>query len=225
LIDDDYQLTNLLCQLLKEDGYGTLWAPDGVEGLAMVRQHQPDLVLLDVMMPRMDGWETCHQIRQFSDIPIIFLSCRAAEADLVRGLELGADDYVPKPCSYPELAARIRAVLRRSRKQLLKAGATIIDRRLTVDRTRREVLIHGKPVGLSNIEYKLLTCLIDNAGRTLTHRSLLIQVWVWDRAESTSYLKVHIHRLRHKIEKDPSHPEYILTDWALGYQFKPPNNA
>ena len=96
---------------------------------------------------------------------------------------------------------------------------------MTVDRTRREVLIHGKPVGLSSIEYKLLTCLIDNAGRTLTHRSLLIQVWGWDRAESTSYLKVYIHRLRHKIEKDPSHPEYILTDWALGYQFKRPNNA
>ena len=220
LIEDDEQLSYLLSQQLQDDGYGTLCASDGVQGLAMVQQHEPDLVLLDVMMPRMDGWETCRQIRQISDVPIIIVSCRTTELDRVRGLELGADDYVSKPISYLELVARIRAALRRGSRPLLKTQMTVVDDRLAVDRTHREVLVDGQPVPLSAVEYKVLTCFLDHAGRTLTHRSLLVQVWGWEYAEETNYLKVYVHRLRKKIERDPAHPSYILTERGLGYRFQ-----
>jgi two-component system KDP operon response regulator KdpE len=222
LIEDDQQLSYLLSQQLQDEGYRTFCASDGVRGLAMVQQHEPDLVLLDVVMPRMDGWETCRQIRQCSDVPIIIISCRGAELDRVRGLELGADDYITKPISYLELVARIRAALRRGNRPMLKTQLTVIDDRLTVDRAAREALVDGQPVPLTTIEYKLLTCLIDHGQCPLTHRSLLVQVWGWEYAEETDYLKVYVHRLRQKIEEDPTTPRYILTERGLGYRFHIP---
>ena len=222
LIEDDRQLSYVLSQQLEDDGYRVLCAGDGARGLAMAQQHLPDLVLLDVMMPRMDGWETCRQFRQFSDVPIVIVSCRTTELDKVRGLELGADDYVTKPISYPELAARIRAALRRGSRPLIKTQMVAVDGRLLIDRIRREVVVDGQPVGLSAIEYKLMACFLDHAGRTLTHRSLLVQVWGWEYAEETDYLKVYVHRLRKKIEEDPARPCYILTVRGLGYRFEKP---
>ena len=222
LIEDDQQLSFLLSQQLHDEGYRVICAGDGVRGHAMLQQHEPDLVLLDIIMPRMDGWETCRQIRQCSDVPIIIISCRGAELDRVRGLELGADDYITKPISYPELTARIRAALRRGNRPLLKAQMTVVDDRLALDRALREALIDGQPVPLTAVEYKLLKCLVDHCGRPLTHRSLLIQVWGWEYVDEKDYLKVYVHRLRRKIERDPAHPRYIQTERGLGYSFRIP---
>jgi two-component system KDP operon response regulator KdpE len=222
LIEDDQQLSSLLSQQLQDEGYRVICASDGVRGHTLVQQHEPDLVLLDIIMPRMDGWETCRQIRQCSDVPIIIVSCRGAELDRVRGLELGADDYVTKPISYPELTARIRAGLRRGNRPLLKTQMTVVDDRLAIDSALREALVDGQSIPLSAVEYKLLKCFVDHRGRLLTHRSLLIQVWGWEYIQERHYLKVYVHRLRKKIEQDPTNPHYIQTERGLGYRFRVP---
>jgi two-component system KDP operon response regulator KdpE len=170
----------------------------------------------------MNGWETCRRIREISDVPIIMLTALGEELNKVRGLELGADDYITKPFSFIELAARIRAALRRYRYPLSGKSATRIDDRLIVDRPHRQVIVDGQAVKLSPIEHKLMDCFLDNAGRVLTHQCLLTQVWGWEYTEETDYLKVYVHHLRKKIEKDPSNPHYILTERGLGYRFQIP---
>jgi two-component system KDP operon response regulator KdpE len=220
VVEDDKTLAQLLQENLQDEGYEVLLAHDGVQGLQVFEAHDVDLVLLDIVMPRMDGWETCRRIREISDVPIVMLSAKEDVLDRVRGLELGADDYVTKPFNSMELVARIRAALRRRHYPLTQQSTVQVDGRLTIDRTHREVLVEGRAVELSAIEFRLLACLLDNAGRISTHQSLLTQVWGWEYAEETDYLKVYIHHLRKKIEPDPSRPCYILTERGKGYRFQ-----
>lgn len=222
VIEDEPEIIELLDLGLKQQGYIVLVARDGVEGLQVLQSQLPHLVLLDVMLPRMNGWETCRRIREISDTPIIMLTALCSDEDKVRGLDLGADDYVTKPFSMEELVARIRAALRRNIGPMTKDEVVRIDERLVFDRSQRNVLADGQMVELSPIEYRMLNCFVDNAGRVLTHQSLLTQVWGWEYADETDYLKVYIHHLRKKIEKEPSRPRYILTERGLGYRFQIP---
>lgn len=222
IIEDSTDLVSMLRVRLEAEGYEVASACDGVVGLKVLQAQQPDLVLLDVMMPRMNGWETCARIRQLSDVPIIMLTALDEEISTIRGLELGADDYITKPFSFMELSARIRATLRR-RTHPIVGGATVkIDERLTVDQKSCRVIVDGKAMDLSPIEFKLLVCFTENIGRVLTHQSLLTQVWGWEYADETDYLKVYIHHLRQKIEPDPRRPRYIVTERGLGYRFQVP---
>jgi two-component system KDP operon response regulator KdpE len=222
IVEDDKTLAHLLREDLQDEGYEVLLAEDGVEGVQVVQTHCVDLVLLDILLPRMDGWETCRRVREVSDAPIIMLTAKGEVLDRVRGLELGADDYVIKPFNSMELLARIRAALRRRNYPLTEQCTIQVDDRLVIDRTHREVLIEGQNVELSAIEFKLLSCLVDNAGRISTHQSLLTQVWGWEYADETDYLKVYVHHLRKKIEPNPSRPCYILTERGKGYRFQIP---
>ena len=222
LIEDEEDVVVLLRFRFEQEGYEVLSAANGVEGLRIVQQEHPHLVLLDVMMPRMNGWETCKRIRQYSDVPIIMLTALGRETDKVRGLEMGADDFVTKPFGMAELIARVRAALRRGSQPLAANGVVQIDERLTVDRARRQVVIDGQKTELSPTEFRILDCFLDNQGRILTHQSLLTQVWGWEYLDETDYLKVYVHHLRKKIEKNPGKPSYIVTERGLGYRFQAP---
>jgi two-component system KDP operon response regulator KdpE len=220
LIEDEEDVVVLLKYRFEQEGYEVLSAANGVDGLRILQQEHPHLVLLDVMMPRMNGWETCKRIRQYSDVPIIMLTALGREADKVRGLEMGADDFVTKPFSLAELIARVRAALRRGGQPLAENTTVQIDDRLSVDRAQRQVVVDGQKTELSPTEFRILDCFLDNQGRILTHQSLLTQVWGWEYLDETDYLKVYIHHLRKKIEEDPGKPSYILTERGLGYRFQ-----
>jgi len=222
VIEDEEEITRLLEFRFQQEGYDVLAAKNGVDGLRILQQEHPDLVMLDVMMPRMNGWETCKRIRQYSDVPVIMLTALGQEADKVRGLELGADDFVTKPFSLAELVARVRAALRRGKQPLATNGTVRIDERLAVDRARQQVIVDGQKIELSPTEFRVLDCFLDNTGRILTHQSLLTQVWGWEYLDETDYLKVYIHHLRKKIEEDPAKPCYIVTERGLGYRFQMP---
>ena len=222
IIEDEEDLANLLHHKLAREGYQALSAGDGVEGLRILHEQHPHLILLDLMLPRMDGWETCRRVREFSDIPIIILSALEAVDYKVRGLALGADDYVTKPFSLEELVARIGAALRRYGYPFAESPTVKIDDHLVVDRARHRVSTNGQWKELSPTEYKILNCFLENVGRILTHKSLLTQAWGWEYADETDYLKVYIHHLRKKIERDPREPCYILTERGLGYRFQMP---
>lgn len=222
LIEDEDDIVRLLEFRFQQEGYQVLSAANGVEGLRILQQEHPHLVVLDVMMPRMNGWETCKRIREYSDVPIIMLTARGQEMDKVRGLELGADDYVTKPFSLAEVIARVRAALRRGRQPLSDTMTVQIDERLTVDRAQRQVIVNGERTELSPTEFRVLDCFLDNQGRILTHQSLLTQVWGWEYIDETDYLKVYIHHLRKKIEQNPGKPCYIVTERGLGYRFQSP---
>jgi two-component system KDP operon response regulator KdpE len=222
IIEDAQDLLDLLrCRLENED-YGVLTARDGIEGLQLLQRHDVHLVLLDIMMPRMDGWETCRRIRELCDVPIIMLTALREEMNAVRGLELGADDYVTKPFSLLELSARIRAALRRSRQTVVTNGAIKVDDRLLVELKSCRIVVDGETQELSPIELKLLKCFLDNKGQVLTHQHLLNSAWGWEYSDQTDYLKVYIHHLRKKIEPNPQRPCYILTERGLGYRFQIP---
>ncbi len=222
VVEDDDALVLLLRRKLEADGYTVLSARNGVEGLNMVQNHQPDLILLDLMMPRMNGWEACRRIRELSDTPIIVLTAIGGDTNTARTLDLGADDYLTKPFSLVELSARIRAALRRRNHPIAEDTPVQIDSRLIFDRPHRCVIVDGQSLELSAVEYRLLNCFLDNAGRILTHQSLLTQVWGWEYTDQKDYVKVYVHHLRQKIEQDPSNPEYILTERGLGYRFQMP---
>ena len=197
-----------------------LGATDGEMGLDLIEQERPDLVLLDVMMPVMDGYETLKRIRAFSDVPVIMLTARDGVLDKVKGLELGADDYITKPFDHLELLARVKALLRRlTMPQPKSASPSFVSGDLAIHFGSRDVQLAGKPVPLTPIEYKLLYHLVRNAGHTLRHETLLAKVWGREYVDEIDYLRVYIRRLRLKLEQDPDHPHYILTDRGLGYRF------
>jgi len=225
IIEDDFDLIELLTRKLEEDGYEVFAAQDGFDGLQLVRKHNPHLVLLDVMMPRMDGWETCRSIRKISNAPVLMLTALDGDMNKVRGLDGGADDYMTKPFSLNELSARIRALLRRTDCPVPRDGILQIDNRLSFDRRLFQLLVDGESVALSPKESGLLTCFLDNIGRVLTHQYLLTQVWGWEYTGEVNYLKVYIHSLRKKLEVDPSRPRYILTERGLGYRFEIPSGS
>jgi len=223
VIDDEADLIALVSVRLRNEGYQVVSARDGMLALQLVQKEGPDLILLDLMMPHMDGWEACRRIRELTDVPIIMVTALSGEQLVARGLELGADDYLTKPFSMMELAARVRAALRRYRQPFLAGPVVQVDDYLVVNMARRQVIVDGKTVELSAIEFKILACFLDNAGRILTHGSLLTQVWGWEYSDETDYLKVYIHNLRKKIEKNPQKPSYILTERGLGYRFQIPD--
>jgi len=176
VIDDEEPLVRLLQRFLEGEGYRVVSASDGLEGLRLAQEECPDLIVLDLMLPRMDGWETCRRVRDCSDVPIIMLTAIGTNDDKVRGLDLGADDYLTKPFNLAEFAARVRAVLRRYRRPLIEKEMMRIDDHLTLDQARRRVIVDGRRIELSPLEYRILSCLLDNADCVLTHRSLLTQV-------------------------------------------------
>jgi two-component system KDP operon response regulator KdpE len=222
IVEDEEQVVQVLHYKLQQQGYQVLVAGDGVEALRICQERHPHLVLLDVMLPRMNGWETCRRIRESSDVPIIILTALGAEQEKVRGLNLGADDYLTKPFGLDELIARVQAALRRYKYPLTRDYLTPIDNRLVIDRVRRLAVVEGQRVELSPTEYRILDCFLDNPDRILTHQSLLTQVWGWEYSDETDYLKVYIHHLRKKIEPNPRRPSYILTERGLGYRFQMP---
>lgn len=221
VIEDEPDIRELVEGHLTREGYRTIVAGDGRSGLREFYQHRPDLVLLDIMMPEMDGWEVCRRIREVSDTPIIVLSARAAEADRVRGLNLGADDYLLKPFGQAELLARVRAVLRRYRTPAPEAEDVYADSRLRVDFGQHVVSRRGEEVPLSAREFSLLTLLVKNAGRVLTHEQILDRVWGFDY-DSLDAVKQYISDLRRKLEDDPHHPELIRTVRGVGYRYTKP---
>jgi two-component system KDP operon response regulator KdpE len=220
VVDDEPRMVRFIRMNLEVEGCRVIEANNGLEALEKVRQELPDLVILDVMMPQMDGFETLHELRQFSDVPVIMLTVRADEEDRVRGLELGADDYLGKPFSPRELVSRIKAVLRRAEmpptvdKAILK-----IDDDLSIDFARREVIVRGERVKLRPTEWRLLYHLVNNAGWVMTHEMLLSKVWGQEYRDAHHYVRLYITYLRQKIEPDPSNPKYILTERGMGYRF------
>src|SRR5881398_1353684 len=219
--DDDPQLLRLITRNLQLEGYDVLAASDGQQALELIENNSPDLVLLDVMMPRMDGFTVCERIREFSTVPIIIVTARGQDQDKVRGLDLGADDYLTKPFSVDELLARVRAVLRRAQftanehAHALRTNTTIGD--LVVDYGQHLVIMAGQEIPLTPIEYRILAYLAQNAGRVVTQDLLLEHVWGSEYLGESHMLQVNINRLRRKIEADPTHPRYLLTKVGIGY--------
>lgn len=220
VVDDEPRMTNFIRLNLELEGMRIATAANGREALDSAREDMPDLVLLDVMMPTMDGFETLRRLRQFSPVPVIMLTAKDEEEDRVRGLELGADDYVGKPFSHRELLSRIKAVLRRHYAVAPVPQTTVVvDERLTIDFARREVLVDGQRVNLRPTEYRLLYHLVQNAGYVQTHEMLLTKVWGPEYRDESHYLRLYITYLRQKLEADHAHPKYILTERGVGYRF------
>ncbi len=220
VVDDEPRMIRFIRMNLELEGYRVVEATNGLEALDRVRKDLPDLVVMDVQMPEMDGFEALEHIRQVSTVPVIMLTVKAEEEDKVRGLELGADDYVTKPFSPRELSSRIKALLRRLEMPSPPAKTvTRIDDRLTVDFSRYQVVVDGEPVSLRPTEYRLLYHLISNPGWVMSHETLLSKVWGHEYRDESHLLRLYIAYLRKKIEADPANPQYILTERGVGYRF------
>jgi DNA-binding response OmpR family regulator len=219
VIDDDDSTVQLISILLERRGYEVIKALRAEEGLRKAYRTHPDLVLLDIMMPDMDGWEVCHRLRELSDVPIVFLSARTDMRDVVRGLEMGADDYIIKPYDNDELIARIRAHLRRSPSPVVSEELVFNGGEFRVNFLNREVRVRNKQVHLTPKEFSLLGVLVRNAGRVITRADLVKEAWGPLYGDAVDSLKLYIHYLRQKIESDPGRPEYILTSRGVGYRF------
>lgn len=220
VVDDEPRMTRFIGMNLELDGYRVIKAHNGLEALDKVRTDLPDLVILDVMMPELDGFETLRVLRQVSNVPVIMLTVRSDEEDKVRGLELGADDYVTKPFGARELTSRVKAVLRRTRGLTnLKQAVIRIDDRLSVDTNARVVIVAGQRIKLRPTEFRLLYHLIENAGWVVPHETLLAKVWGYEYREEIQYLRLYIGYLRQKIEPESSNPRYIFTERGVGYRF------
>lgn len=218
VVDDEPHVVRLVQANLQASGYKTLAAADGYAALKVVQEENPDLVILDVMMPGLDGYETCRRIREYSAVPIIMLTARGAQVDRIAGLDVGADDYMTKPFAVGELLARVRAVLRRSQAPAeVRSRPVFQSGGLQIDFARRAVTAHGKRIDLSPTEYRLLSTLARNADRVILHEDLLREVWGPEYRDEKENLRVYIHYLRQKIEKDPSNPRLILTHAGAGY--------
>jgi two-component system KDP operon response regulator KdpE len=221
VIDDNPDLLKLAKVVFSHAQAQVYTAADGPEGLRQFYDHQPDLVILDLMLPDMDGWDVCRRIRQFSKVPLIMLTALDQDEDIIRGLTIyGADDYITKPVGANILLARAQALLRRvPSSPANKEPHLYNDNYLTMPRNERRVYIEGKPVKLSTTEYQLLYYLVQNAGRVLTFQQILDHVWGESR-DNTEYVHVYIWHLRQKLEVDPRHPIYILTEYGVGYYFE-----
>ncbi|MEY3150461.1 MAG: hypothetical protein RLY92_688, partial [Chloroflexota bacterium] len=220
VVDDEPRMTRFIRMNLDLEGFSVHEAFDGKEALDRVREVLPDLVILDVMMPKMDGFQTLQMMREVSSVPVIMLTARASEDDRVRGLELGADDYITKPFSPRELVSRVKAVLRRTEPSSVSGKEPIaVDERLQIDLDRREIFVEGKPVKLRPTEFRLLYHLVSNAGWVVPHDQLLAKVWGYEYQTETHYLRLYINYLRDKLEQDPHNPKYILTERGVGYRF------
>jgi two-component system, OmpR family, KDP operon response regulator KdpE len=218
VVDDEPQILRAMRASLPASGYEVRVATNGQDALDEIHKCLPNLIILDLVMPEMSGLEVCKKVREFAIVPIIVLSAKGADRDKITALDNGADDYVTKPFNLEELLARIRAVLRRSatkeqNSNLLTAGE------ITIYLAERRVLVAEKEIRLTPKEFEVLSYLVKNAGKVLTHRALLQAVWGWESTDQTEYLRVFINQLRKKIETDPQHPRYILTEPWVGYRF------
>ena len=222
VVDDEAIVRDVLGRYLEKDGFIVDTAADGEAALEQAARSRPDLVVLDLMLPNLDGLEVLRRIRERAEVPVVLLTAKGEEVDRVVGLEVGADDYVTKPFSPREVVARVRAVLRRSERAAVPGERpTIVAGPLQIDRDRREVRRDGEPLHLTRKEFELLALLASYPGRTFDRAELLEQVWdfAWDGDSST--VTVHVRRLRRKIEDDPSDPRHLLTVWGVGYRFEP----
>jgi len=220
VVDDDVQILRYIRRTLELEGYQTLTATDGKSALEVMERETPDLIILDIMLPQIDGYSVCQRIREFSTVPIIMVTAKGNDAEKVKGFELGADDYVTKPFSIVELLARVKAVLRRSQiSGAVAAPAIYRGDRLEVNFASRRVTVDGRPVNLTPTEFNLLQELILNRGKVLTHSHLLQKVWGPEYRDEKEYLHVFIGRLRSKLHFDPKDQRYIQTIPGVGYQF------
>jgi len=222
VVDDDPPSVKMISFLLREEGYEVVSADNGESALELVDREAPDLVILDVMMPHLDGFEVCRRIRQKQDVPVIFLSAKGETVDKVAGLELGADDYLAKPFEPSELLARVKAVTRRAAAAAGEESQTLLTvADLTVDPlTNQAIFADGSTVELTPIEFRLLHCLMRNAGRILSHDLLMSTVWGYNYEGYSNQIAVYIRRLRMKIEADPNQPKRLVTVRGLGYKFE-----
>lgn len=223
VVDDETRIVRFVRARLMEDGYQVLTANTGEAALEILENEQPDLVILDIMMPGIDGFETLRRIRRDGDVPVIMLSARLSDADRIKGFENGADDYVVKPFNPDELMARVEAVLRRTaRKSSGRESTRLLYPGCTIDLGKRSVHVGTEEVRLSKTEWELLSLLASNAGKVLTHRELLTRVWGPTFVDEPTYLRTWISRLRSKIEPDPANPVLISTFPGLGYRLEAP---
>ncbi len=222
VVDDDIQNAKMTSYLLEEAGYRVFRIHDPSNIMQVIEQHNPDLILLDIMMPKMDGFEVCRQIRRNSDIPIIFLSARTYLQDRVMGLQIGGDDYLVKPFEPSELLARVEAVLRRRNADVLNTSTRLSQGNITLDPVEHKVLFtDGRVVELTPLEFRLLYYLMKNSGRILNVSQILTKVWGYDYEGESNLVAVYIRRLRTKVEEDPDHPRHVITVRNLGYKFEP----
>jgi DNA-binding response OmpR family regulator len=222
IVDDEPVQLRLVDKILSANGYLVIKAGSGREAVRHIIQQQPELVLLDVSMPEVDGWQTCRFIRELSDAPVIMMTGRYySEDDIVRGLEAGADEYLAKPVGSRELLARVKAALRRSEKSGAggKKKVFFSNDYLTVNVAEHKVFVNGERLKLTPREFRLLALLVENANRVLSHQQVLENVWGWEYINDVDYVRIYISHLRQKIERDPSQPQYILTEPGVGYYF------
>jgi two-component system, OmpR family, KDP operon response regulator KdpE len=226
IIDDDPDLSYILSLTFAREGMQPILAENGRAGLRAFRSLQPDLVILDIMMPEMDGWEVCRRIRSLADTPIIMLTTLSRDRDVIRGLEYGADDFVSKPMSPKVMVARAKATLRRvSKAEAVEASDNIlgprcyIDDYLTVNCDERRAYVKGQPVKLTATEFRLLAFMLENAGCVLTYQQILDNVWGWEYRDSIDYVHVYTSHLRRKLEENPREPRYLHTEHGIGYRF------
>jgi two-component system KDP operon response regulator KdpE len=227
LIEDDVTLCEALRFMLTKKGFHVEVANSAITGLQKAYSVKPDAIILDIMLPDMDGWQTCARFREMSDVPIIMLTALGSEENVVKGLNLGADDYIIKPVTAEELSARVRALLRRVTRSSGPAGATTSNGRgpiftfenLVIDFDKHEVTVDGKRIDLSPTEFRLLSVLVRHKGRMLPHEFLLTEVWGPEYVGEIDYLRLYISYLRRKVEKDPSKPNLIHNEWGVGYRF------
>jgi DNA-binding response OmpR family regulator len=220
VVDDEARMRRFIRMNLELEGYQVVEAENGVQALDQIRKYTPDLVIMDVMMPEMDGFETLAMLREISTVPVILLTVRSEEEDITRGLNLGADDYITKPFSPRELNSRVAAVLRRASWPSPPPRTVLqIDDHLSVDFNRHQVIVDGERIDLRPTEYRLLYVLLQNAGWVVPHETLLAKVWGYEYRDETHYLRLYINYLRKKIEEDPANPKYILTERGVGYRF------
>ncbi len=220
VVDDESRMVEFIAMNLELEGFRVVRAANGSEALEKASREHPDLVLLDIMMPEMDGFETLEGLRETSSVPVIFLTAKNEEVDRIKGLDLGADDYITKPFSPRELVSRIRAVLRRTEPAAVTTSEIVVDSELRVNFDQRKVIVRGQEVRLRPTEYRLLYQLVTNAGKLLTHEVLLSRVWGAEYRDEDQYVRLYITYLRQKIEKDSKNPKYILSERGLGYRFK-----
>ncbi len=221
VIEDDRLQLQIICDALEAVEYRTVVAPNGREGLRLLYQHQPDVVILDVMLPDLDGWQVCRRIRELSTVPIIFTTVKGSDEDRVKGLKLGADDYLVKPFVQAELQARVEAVLRRVRMEPPEKRRVLCfgNGELSIEPDARRVTVRGKPVDLTLTEFRLLNFMAQRPDRVLSADDLSYELWPNEPDINVDNVRWHIWRLRRKIERDPDHPEYIVTERGMGYRF------
>ena len=223
VVDDEKLLVKGIRFNLENEGYDVITGSDGMEAVELAGSENPDLIVLDLMMPRLDGLEACGKIREFSDVPIIMLTAKADDMDKLMGFEHGADDYLTKPFNILELKARIKALLRRSksgRRQEEKPDSKLVCEHITLDRDARDAFNDGKLVDLTAKEFDLMELLMRNPNRDYSREALLNAIWGYDTSSDIRTVDVHIRRLREKLERSPAAPEHIMTKWGVGYYFK-----